>query len=69
MSTTDGTVIRDCRTCRHSEYENRFVFVCEVTKAKKTRPCKCRDYDMDSDYAKANKVKLHVSEGDHVLED
>lgn len=59
MSTTDGTVIRDCRSCQYSAYSNRFIFECGITKTKKTRPCKCKDYQMDPEYAKANKVKLH----------
>lgn len=62
MTTTDGTVIRDCRTCKHSEYQNRFKFTCWANQCVKTRPCKCKHYAMDEDYAKANNVKLHPPE-------
>lgn len=65
MTTTDGTVIRDCRTCKFSEYTNRFSFTCWATDPAtkgKTRPCKCKNYAMDEDYAKANNVKLHKPE-------
>ena len=56
MSTRDGTVIWDCRTCKHSEYENKFKFRCGERVM--TRPCRCKNYAMDEKYADANNVKL-----------
>lgn len=62
MSTRDGTIIRDCRTCSHSDYQNRFRFKCDVFQAIKTRPCKCESYDMDGSYATANDVKKRTKD-------
>ena len=69
MSTRDGTVIRDCRTCKYSEYENKYTFNCtyriSVLPTKMTRPRKCKNFSMDEKYADANNVKLK-NEGSYI---
>lgn len=54
---TDGSILFDCRSCKHSEYKNRIVFTCETNGRTMTRPRKCPNFVMDDEYAKRTGVR------------
>lgn len=48
---TEHNTPYDCRTCVHSNYDNKVVFECELAPGKRYRPRRCREYDMDQKFA------------------